>query len=193
MRPHRPDCASLTGPIKIVRDRLLVSRSRWAGYLKSLPNDQNWHGIALFWDAALRDPLSCHDISGDGRQAEPAGLDPDGGDAAEARRWLLGTEAETHFLLPGPPRTPVLVCPFCWSRARNKHPRVEGMTHAFSRTPRCDMSHRMKFRVSTFPWRRRFLSVLVYPHPRKDSGMLMRSSVPVHSWLTHITVWPWCL
>ena len=94
-----------------MRYRLLASRSRWAGYLQSLPSDQNWDGIALFWGATLRDPLSSHDTNDDGRRAESGGLDPDG-DAAEARRWLQVTEAKTHLLLPGPPRTPLLVCPF---------------------------------------------------------------------------------
>ena len=92
--------------------RLLASRSRWAGYLQSLPSDQNWDGIALFWGAALRDPLSSHDTSGDGRRTDSAGLDLEDSDATEARRWLEGTEAGTHFLLPGPLQTPLLVCPF---------------------------------------------------------------------------------
>ena len=92
--------------------RLLLSHSRWAGYLQSLPKEQTWHGIALFWGAAtLRDPLSYSDTSDDGRRVESGGLDPDT-DAVEARRWLRGTEAETHLLLRDPPRTPLLVCPF---------------------------------------------------------------------------------
>jgi hypothetical protein len=112
LRTVRPtqifDCALrvhvLTPPMKCSGHRILASRSRWAGYLKSLPSDQNWHGIALFWGATLRDPLSSH--------ADSVGLGPEDSDAAEARQWLLGTEAETHFHLPGPLRTPLLVCPF---------------------------------------------------------------------------------
>ena len=91
--------------------RLLLSRSRWAGYLQSLPNELIWDGIALFWGAALRDPLSSRDASDDGRRVESGGLGPDS-DAVEARQWLRGTEAETHLLLRDPPRTPLLVCPF---------------------------------------------------------------------------------
>jgi hypothetical protein len=92
--------------------RLLLYHSRWAGYLQSLPKEQNWHGIALFWGAAaLRDPLSSRGTSNDGRRVESGGLEPDS-DAVEARRWLRGTEAETHLLLPDTPRTPLLVCPF---------------------------------------------------------------------------------
>jgi hypothetical protein len=92
--------------------RLLLSHSRWAGYLQSLPNEQNWHGIALFWGAAAsRGPLSSGDAGYDGRRVDSGGLDPDS-DAVQARRWLRRTEAETHLLLPDSPRTPLLVCPF---------------------------------------------------------------------------------
>jgi len=92
--------------------RLLLYHSRWAGYLQSLPKEQNWHGIALFWGAAtLRDPLSSRGTSDDGRRVESGGLDRDS-DAVGARQWLRGTEAETHLLLRDPPRTPLLVCPF---------------------------------------------------------------------------------
>lgn len=99
-------------PISAFLRRLLLYHSRWAGYLQSLPKEQNWHGIALFWGAAtLRDPLSSGDTSNDGRRVESGGLDLDS-DAVEARWWLRGTEAETHLLLPDPPRTPLLVCPF---------------------------------------------------------------------------------
>jgi hypothetical protein len=92
--------------------RLLLYHSRWAGYLQSLPKEQNWHGIALFWGAAtLRDPLSSRGTSDDGRRAESGGLDRDS-DAVEAREWLRGTEAKRHLLLRDSPRTPLLVCPF---------------------------------------------------------------------------------
>ena len=63
----------------------------------------------------MRDSLSSRhtdadtDTNDDGRRTESGGLDPD---AAEARRWLQVTEAESHFLLPGPHRTPLLVSPF---------------------------------------------------------------------------------
>jgi len=117
--PHAPygHDATLTLALALYSEQLLASRSRWAGYLQSLPSRQNWDGIALFWDAALCDPLSSRDTdtdtdidtdtNDDGRRTESGGLDPDG-DAAEARRWLQVTEAETHFLLPGPHRTPLL-------------------------------------------------------------------------------------
>ena len=84
--------------------RLLASRSRWAGYLQSLPVDQNWDGIALFWGG---DTLSTHNAS-DGHRTELEGLDLDG-DAVEAIRWLNGTEARKHLSLPSEPRTPILV------------------------------------------------------------------------------------
>jgi hypothetical protein len=109
--PYRPRVPT---PYICFLRRLLLYHSRWAGYLQSLPKEQNWHGIALFWGAAaasLRDPLSSIDTSDDGRRVESDGLDPDS-DAVEARRWLRGTEAEMHLLIPDPPRTPLLVCPF---------------------------------------------------------------------------------
>jgi hypothetical protein len=115
-------------PISALR-RLLLSHSRWAGYLQSLPDEQNWHGIALFWGAALRGPLSSHDASDDGRRVESGGLDPDS-DAVEARRWLSGTEAETHLLLPDSPRTPLLVCPFAGPAVKSSS--KSGMTHTIS-------------------------------------------------------------
>ena len=110
------DCALLVRvptPISAFLRRLLLYHSRWAGYLQSLPKEQNWHGIALFWGAAtLRDPLSsCGTTSDDGSRVESGGLDRDS-DAVEARQWLRGTEAETHLLLRDSPRTPLLVCPF---------------------------------------------------------------------------------
>lgn len=99
-----------TYPASSCLRRLLASRSRWAGYLQSLPSQQNWDGIALFWGAVLHDRLSSpQHTSGDGR-ARSRGLDLDS-DAVEARRWLNGTEAEGHLFLPGPPRTPLLVGP----------------------------------------------------------------------------------
>ncbi|KAF8271603.1 hypothetical protein EI94DRAFT_1568094, partial [Lactarius quietus] len=78
---------------------LLGSRSRWAGYLQSLPTDQNWEGIALFWGFTSQ------------------GLDSDG-DAVEAIQWLNGTEARKHFVLLGEPRTLILVRSFNCSRHR---------------------------------------------------------------------------
>ena len=111
--PYRPRVP--TPYISAFWRRLLLNHSRWAGYLQSLPKEQNWHGIALFWGAAaataLRDPLSSSEASDDGRRVESGGLDLDS-DAAESRRWLRGTEAGTHLLLPDSPRTPLLVCPF---------------------------------------------------------------------------------
>lgn len=109
------DCALLVRvptPISALLRRLLLYHSRWAGYLQSLPKEQNWHGIALLWGAAtLCDPLSSRDTSDDGRRVESGGLDRDS-DAVEARLWLRGTEAGTHLLLRDPPRTPLLVCTF---------------------------------------------------------------------------------
>lgn len=87
--------------------RLLGSRSRWAGYLQSLPDDQNWDGIALFWGFTSRDALSAHNSS-DGHRTELEGLDFDG-DAVEATQWLNGTEAQKHFVLSGEPRAPIHV------------------------------------------------------------------------------------
>ena len=84
--------------------RLLASRSRWAGYLQSLPAEQNWDGIALFWG---RDAQSTQNTS-DGHRTELEGLDLDG-DAVEAIRWLNGTEAQKHLSLPSEPRTPIVV------------------------------------------------------------------------------------
>ncbi|KAH9004651.1 SET domain-containing protein [Lactarius hatsudake] len=81
--------------------RLLASRSRWAGYLQSLPTDRNWDGIALFWG------LTSSGNTSDGHRTESDGLDFDN-DAVEAKRWLNGTEAQTHFFLPGQPRTLLL-------------------------------------------------------------------------------------
>ena len=89
--------------------RLLGSRSRWAGYLQSLPAEQNWDGIALFWDFTSRDVLSSHSAS-DGHRTELEGLDFDG-DAVEAIQWLNGTEAQKHFVLSGELRAPILVRP----------------------------------------------------------------------------------
>lgn len=162
----------------------MASRSRWAGYLQSLPSRQNWDGIALFWDATLCDPLSSRDTdtdtdvdtdtNDDGRRTQSGGLDPDG-DAAEARRWLQVTEAETHFLLPGPHRTPLLVSPFAAS-APDERIRVEDDDDS-ARSPAlspCDMYHRKRFPVSTSPWRRPGLSTLDYPHLREDFGMPTR-------------------
>ncbi|KAH9044238.1 SET domain-containing protein [Lactarius hengduanensis] len=83
--------------------RLLASRSRWAGYLQSLPTDQNWDGIALFWG------LPSYGNTSDGHRTESDGLDFDN-DAVEAKRWLNGTEAQMHFFLPGQP-TLLLVPP----------------------------------------------------------------------------------
>ena len=161
------------------RGRLLAPRSRWAGYLQSLPSRQNWDGIALFWDAALRDSLSSRhtdtDTNDDGRRTESGGLGPDG-DAAEARRWLQVTEAESHFLLPGAHRTPLLVSPFA-TPAPDERIRVEddGDSPRFPAfLPPCDMYHRKTFPVSTSPWRRPCFSMLGYPHPREDSGMPTR-------------------
>lgn len=88
--------------------RLLASRSRWAGYLQSLPTEHNWDGIALFWGFTTRDATSYRDTS-DGTESD--GLDSDG-DAVEARRWLNGTEAQMHLFLLGQPRTLLLVRPF---------------------------------------------------------------------------------
>ena len=94
--------------------RLLASRSRWAGYLQSLPTEQYWNGIALFWGFTTRDDaLSSRDAS-DGIESD--GLDSDG-DAVEAKRWLNGAEAQVHFFLPGQPRTLLLVRPFQLSPA----------------------------------------------------------------------------
>lgn len=164
--------------------RLLLYRSRWAGYLQSLPKEQNWHGIALFWGAALRDPLSSPDTTDDGRRVESDVLDPDG-DAVEARRWLRGTEAETHLLLPDPPRTPLLVCPFTGLAVTGSPSRRLTFLILYD-------VYRTIFRASTLPRRRPFSSVWAYPHPREDFSMPMRSLVLVHSWLTRITAWPWC-
>jgi hypothetical protein len=87
--------------------RLLDARSRWAGYLQSLPDEQNWDGIALFWGFTSRDALSTHDAS-DGHRTELEGLEFDG-DAVEAIQWLNGTEAQKHFVLSGEPRAPIHV------------------------------------------------------------------------------------
>lgn len=110
--PHAPygHDATLTLALALYSEQLLLYHSRWAGYLQSLPKEQNWHGIALFWGAAaLRDPLSSRGTtSNDGRRVESGGLDRDS-DAVEARQWLRGTEAETHLLLRDPPRTPLLI------------------------------------------------------------------------------------
>jgi len=107
--PHAPygHDATLTLALALYSEQLLLSRSRWSGYLQSLPDKHIWDGIALFWDAALRGPLSSRDASGDGRRVESGGLDPDS-DAVDARQWLRGTEADTHLLLRDPPRTPLL-------------------------------------------------------------------------------------
>jgi hypothetical protein len=163
--------------------RLLLYHSRWAGYLQSLPKEQNWHGIALFWDAApLRDPLSSSD---DGIRVNSGGLGPDS-DAVEARQWLRGTEAETYFLLPDPSRTPILVCPLT-------RPTVTS-SPSQKLTLLLTTCNRTIFRASTLPPRRPFSSVWAYPpRPREDFNMPMRSSVLVHSWLTDITAWPWYL
>jgi hypothetical protein len=133
-------CCPRTYPYISALRRLLLSHSRWAGYLQSLPNGQNWHGIALFWGAALPDPLSSRDASDDGRRVESGGLDPDS-DAVEARRWLRCTEAETHLLLPDPPRTPLLVCPFAGSAVTSSS-KVEDDSHTkfllpLQRVPEC--------------------------------------------------------
>jgi hypothetical protein len=172
-----------TTPILNARHRLLASRSRWAGYLQSLPSRQNWDAIALFWDAALCDPLSSRDTdtdidtdtntdtNDDGRRTESGSLDPDG-DAVEARRWLRVTEAETHFLLPGPHRRPLLVSPFAAS-ASDERIRVEDDDDSARSPPLSprDMYHRKRFPVSTSPLRRPGLSMLDYPHLRWDFGM----------------------
>lgn len=108
--PHAPygHDATLTLALALYSEQLLLYRSRWTGYLQSLPTEQNWHGIALFWGAAtLRDPLSSQGTTDDGRRVESGGLDRDS-DTVEARRWLRGTEAETYLLLRDPPRTPLL-------------------------------------------------------------------------------------
>jgi hypothetical protein len=86
---------------------------RGAGYLQSLPKEQNWHGNALLWGTTLCDPLSSHNT--DGRRAELGSLDLDS-DAVEARQWPRRMEAETHLLLPDPPRTPLHMS-FYWSRS----------------------------------------------------------------------------
>lgn len=171
-----------TTPILHVRDRLLASRSRWARYLQSLPSRQNWDGIALFWDAALRDPLSSRDtdtdtdtdINDSGRRAESSGLDLDR-DAAEATMWLQVTEARTHFLLPGPHRTPLLVSPFA-APAPDERIRVgdDDDSPRFPALPPCDMYHRKTFPVSTSPLQRPCFSMRDYPHPREDFGMHTR-------------------
>lgn len=106
--PHSP-CghdATLALALALYSEQLLASRSRWAGYLHSLPTEQNWYGIALFWGFPSLDARSSHNAS-DGHQIGPDGLDFDG-DAVEANRWLNGTEAQTHFILPGQPKTPLL-------------------------------------------------------------------------------------
>lgn len=89
--------------------RLFGSRSRWAGYLQSLPAEQIWDGIALFWGFTSRDALSSHNAN-DGHRTELEGLDFDG-DAVEAIQWLNGTEAQKHFVLSGELRAPILVRP----------------------------------------------------------------------------------
>jgi len=111
--PHAPygHDATLTLALALYSEQQLASRSRWAGYLQSLPLEQSWNGIALFWGAALRDPLSPHDAD-DGRRTRSRKILDFDSDAIEARQWLSGTEAEAHLFLPGPSRTPLLVCPF---------------------------------------------------------------------------------
>ncbi|KAI9440492.1 SET domain-containing protein [Lactarius indigo] len=101
--PHFP-CghdATLALALALYSEQLLASRSRWAGYIQSLPTEQNWDGIALFWG------LTSSRNTSDVHRTESDSLDFDS-DAAEAKRWLNGTEAQAHFFLPGQPRTPLL-------------------------------------------------------------------------------------
>ncbi|KAH9967334.1 hypothetical protein BC827DRAFT_1173307 [Russula dissimulans] len=140
--PHAPygHDATLTLALALYSEQQLASRSRWAGYLQSLPPEQSWNGIALFWGAALRDPLSPHDTSDDGRRTgSRRSLDVDS-DAIEARQWLRGTEAEAHLFLPGPGRTPLLddILGFYYSVAESLlerarlSPSEKGFRHAYA-------------------------------------------------------------
>jgi hypothetical protein len=97
--------------------RLLQTRSRWTGYLLSLPNPQNWDGIALFWGVVvdLHDLREHSDASGSNRVGSSS-LDLLDNDAALAKRWLYGTEAQAHLFLPGSSGTPLLVRPYTGPR-----------------------------------------------------------------------------
>ncbi|KAH9975875.1 hypothetical protein BGW80DRAFT_67865 [Lactifluus volemus] len=109
--PHAPygQDATLALALALYSEQLLQTRSRWTGYLLSLPNPQNWDGIALFWGVVvdLHDLREHSDASGSNRVGSSS-LDLLDNDAALAKRWLYGTEAQAHLFLPGSSGTPLL-------------------------------------------------------------------------------------